>query len=180
MKSISMRILIFSTFLCVGLLQAENINPIYPPLFASVTGVAEDDTLNIREKPNSQSSKTGELPPKAFIGIEKCLSTQNSTWCKVYQITQQFYEGYNKPGWVNAKYLKPSNKGYVLIDGLGSCDYALGCDKDMCDVVTDYESDENYNITALERIQIKRDRLRGESSFGATNEKEDGFCTTGH
>jgi hypothetical protein len=158
--------------------QAQSIDAAYPPLFASVTGVTEGDFLNVREKPYYKSKKLGSLPFNAYIGVDGCQQVNNSVWCRVYQIAQLFYEDFHQ-GWVNAKYLRDKNSGYVIIDGKKNCDYALGCVNGMCDVVIGYDmDDEAYKVTTLHRVQIKRDQLRGESNFGAMNPEEDGLCNS--
>ena len=151
-----------------------------PPLFASVIGVAENDTLNIREKPYYRSTKVGSLPSQAYIGIEKCQILKSATWCKVYQIAQHFHEGFNRSGWVNARYLKPINRGYALIDKTRNCDYVLRCKEAKCEVVSSYETDKEYKITSIKTEWIARERLQGESHFGAMTENEDGYCTLGN
>ena len=159
--------------------HADMIDPACPPLFAEVTGVKTDDVLNVREKPEYESKKVGTQVPNAFMGVARCKQSKKSIWCKVYQMTQYYnFEDFN-PGWVNARFLKPFNRGYVLIDGAGNCDYALQCKENKCEVVSGYDRDENHEITNLRTKWIERDRLKGESHFGAMSLKEDGYCTNG-
>lgn len=161
-----------------------------PAIFGSVINVAKNDTLNVRAEADYKATKIEELPPHAFVGVEQCKIVKKSTWCKVYQLVQNnYYEGSQK-GWVNAKYLKFSNRGYVNIKGKEThCLYALECksrvNKYECLVV--YK--ENYDYSKNKMIGIKtqwieRKNLKGESAFGAasTNEKinpEGGYCTNG-
>lgn len=159
--------------------QAGSIDPAYPPLFAKVIDVAEDDLLNVRKEPNYRSQKVGTQVPGATMGVERCVKVKSSVWCSVYQIAQNFYSESFHPGWVNARYLKPENTGYVLINKRGNCDYALSCKADLCEVVTDYEQDQNGSVIKLNITSIKRDELKGESHFAAMSQEEDGYCTTG-
>jgi len=147
--------------------------------------VKADDVLNVRERPSGKAKKVASLPPEASVGVDRCQKVAASVWCRVYHMAQYDYEGYGydaPEGWVNAHYLKPFNSGYVIIDGVGNCDYSLGCDKGMCKVVSDYTVDEKNNITALKYTKVKRERLHGESHFGAmeTDEEASGYCTSGN
>ncbi len=155
----------------------------YPGLFATVVNVAENDTLNVRESSEYHSKKTGALPQDAFVGINYCKKVGKSTWCKIFHITQRDYEefGYDaKDGWVNARYLKFDNRGYVIIDGKPKCDYALRCKDSKCEVVIDYMTNPNTNnITSLKTQWIKRDQLKASSNFGAVGDARDGYCTKG-
>ena len=155
----------------------------HPGLFADVVNVAENDTLNVREKPNYHSKKTGALPLDAFVGIDRCKDIGRSTWCKVFHIAQRDYDHFGsdaKPGWVNARYLKFDSRGYVIIDGKPNCDYALKCYENKCEVLADYKTDsKTNNITSLKTRWIDRKRLRGSSNFGATGDERDGYCTNG-
>ncbi len=143
-----------------------------------VKGVAEDDLLNIREKPDYGSQKVGTQLPNALMGVERCVDVKTSVWCKVYQLVQNFYSEDFSPGWVNADYLKPENRGYVLIDTVRNCDYALGCHEGVCEIVIDYDTDALHNVTALKRRMFKRNKLRGESNFGAISQEVDGMCNS--
>ncbi len=176
-----MQILIL-LFMATLLNQAGSIDPAHPSLFAKVINVAEDDILNVREEPNYRSQKIGSQVPDAYMGVERCVSIKTSVWCKVYQIVQNIYSEDFNPGWVNARYLKPNNSGYVLIDDKGNCDYALRCKAGLCEVVTNYVQDENGSILNLNITSIKREMLKGESSFGAMCREEecDGYCTSGN
>lgn len=162
--------------------NAGPIDPNYPPLFAKVIDIAEDDILNIRERPDHKSKKVGTQVPDAWMGVERCKRIKTSVWCKVYQIAQNVYSEDFNPGWVNARYLKPENSGYVLIDGKGNCNYALRCKAGLCEVVTEYVQNENGDIIDLNITSIKRETLKGESNFGAMCREEecDGYCTSGN
>lgn len=164
-----MKIVIFSILLSLGL-WAESI-----ALFGTVVNVAENDILTIRSTPNYKSKKVGFLPPEAYIAIEKC----HATWCTVYQIPQQFYENFHA-GWVNARYLKFSNRGYVNIEGQkNDCYYAVACKDDKCSVVKSFEYDYEKDILSnLVVEQIQRDKLEPTSNFGAMGEEGDGYCTS--
>lgn len=148
-------------------------------LFAGVTGVSKNDTLSIRSKPSHKSKKVGSLPPEAYIAIEKCEDTGNSKWCRIYQIPQQFYEGFHI-GWVNARYLNFSNRGYVNIIGeKNDCYVALECQNNLCSVVKDF--DYNYETDTLSNLlvkEVRREKLEPTSNFGAMSEEGDGYCTS--
>lgn len=159
--------------------QAGSIDPVHPPLFAKVIDVAEDDLLNVRERADHKSKKVGTQVPDATMGVERCISVKASVWCSVYQVALNDYSENFNPGWVNARYLKPINRGYVLINRRGNCDYTLNCKRGLCEVVTDYDQDENGSIIKLHITSIKREALKGESHFGAMTHEEDGYCTTG-
>lgn len=170
-----MKTVMLSILLSIGLWAVS------PSLFGKVINVAEDDTLNVHKQSNYKSKKVAELPPKAYIGIEKCKKIQKTTWCRVYPMVQQWYEKFGNDshkGWVNARYLKFNNRGYVIIDGKKNCDYVLRCKESKCEVVDRYEQEKNYNVTSIKTKWIERDRLRGESNFGAISEDEDGFCNS--
>lgn len=154
-------------------------------LFASVINLKENDTLNVRSTPDYRSKKTGALPLDAYIGVDSCKQVGHSIWCKVFHLAQQDYDGFGwdaKPGWVNARYLEPDNEGYVIIDGKPNCDYALCCQKGKCEVVADYEVDEQNNITSIKTKWIDRKRLKASSNFGAMDEDPEasGYCTNGN
>jgi len=154
----------------------------YPPLFASVEGIEANDTLNVRAKATYRSQKVATLPLHALVGVDQCMQKGLSVWCKIHHMAQYDYEGYGyeaPEGWVNAKYLHFSNRGYVLIDNKGECDYVLGCEGGMCRRVIAYETDKTFAITAFKTQKIARSRLRGESHFGAMSPEGDGYCTVG-
>jgi hypothetical protein len=162
-------------------MYAENIVH-NTPLFARVAGISENDTLNVRQKPDNHAKKIAKLPLNAYVGVNTCQRLKHAVWCKVHHMAQYDYEGYGwdvPDGWVNAKYLSFKNRGYVLIDKKANCDYAIGCEYTMCTLVTDYIQDKNYRITAIKTKKVARKRLRGESHFGAMTPEGDGYCTNG-
>jgi len=152
----------------------------FPPVFAAVTGVAEDDALNVRAKPDYRSKKVASLPNEAFVGVDVCQKAGHSVWCKIYHLAQYDYEGFEwdaPEGWVNARYLVGVNNGYVLVDGKPDCDYILGCENGICDLVDEYTFNKNYEIISLKTKKIARVRLKGASRFGAMSPEGDGYCT---
>ena len=174
--------LFFSTIIIL-FLNAENVQKEYLGLFAFVVNVASNDVLNVRKEPNYKAEKVGEIPLDAYIGIEKCTTVNNSTWCRVYPLGQNWYEKFapQNAGWVNAKYLKFSNRGYVLIKGKKNCAYALKCIDDKCELVDDFEKNNaiEYEKTGLHTRWVERKYLKGESNFGVTPDNVDGFCNSG-
>ena len=171
-----MKCIVLFILLSIGL-WADSTH--HPALFGKVIGVAEYyDTLNIRSKPDYKSKKLGSLPAEAFIAIEKCQTIRESTWCSIKQIPQQFYENFH-PGWVNARYLKFLNRGYVNIEGeKRGCHYALACKDGKCTVVKSFDYDVEKDILSnLVMEQISRDRLEPTSNFGAV--ETDGICNSG-
>ena len=138
----------------------------YPnALFADVSGVASNDTLSVRVKPNWRSRKITELPPNAYVGVDECVKTGRSTWCRVHAVNRNLgqYLEYNDklPGWVNARYLKFSSRGYVAVNGKkNSCDYAIGCKNGKCRVVID-EIMKNGEVTAIKSKTYPRSVLTG-------------------
>lgn len=155
----------------------------YPPVFAYVTGVAEDDALNVRAKPDYRSKKIASLPNEAYVGVDECCRIGHSIWCRIHHMAQYDYEGYGwdgPEGWVNAKYLLGKNDGYVLIDQKANCHYILGCENGMCDLADEYALNKNYEIISLKTKKIARARLKGESHFGAMSPEEGGYCTNGN
>jgi len=173
-----MKIIILSILLSVGVWADSTA------LFGSVTNVSKNDTLNVRSQANHKAKKVGEIPSGAGMGIEKCKNVKNSTWCRVYPLVQNWYENFSKEkniGWVNARYLKFSNRGYVLIKGERNCAYALDCHKGKCEVVDDFsnESVMDYQKIGIKTKWVKREYLKGESNFGVTPDNVDGYCNNG-
>jgi hypothetical protein len=149
-------------------------------LFGKVVGVASWDRLNVRAKPNYKSKKVASLPNGAYIGIDRCKRVGKSIWCKVHHIAQRDYEGFDcddNCGWVNVKYLKLLDRGYVLVNGKANCYYVIGCKKGLCSLVTNYKHDKDYNIVSIKTKKVKRGFLYSESNFGAANPSGDGYCT---
>ena len=153
-------------------------------LFGSVINVSKNDTLNVRFEPNYKAKKVGEIPSKWRVGIEKCKGINNSTWCRVYPLVQVWHENFCEDkniGWVNAKYLKFSNRGYVIVKGKRNCAYSLSCLDGKCKVVNDFEENSviDYKKTGLNEKWVKRGYLKGESNFGVTPDGVDGYCNNG-
>ncbi|HYD14770.1 MAG TPA: hypothetical protein VEA77_00075 [Hyphomicrobium sp.] len=92
-----------------------------PPKFFAVTGVASDDTLNMRDVPHGDSKKLATIPPNER-GLKNlgCLRPEPSLdrwmtmtedekknakleWCRV--------DYHGKQGWVAARFLKPDANG---------------------------------------------------------------------
>jgi uncharacterized protein YraI len=151
-------------------------------LFGTVTGVADNDTLNVRSHPDYHAAKVGALPPGALVGVDRCKRLKQSTWCRIHHIAQHDYPQYSygaADGWVNTRFLRLSDRGYVLTYGKGKCAYALSCRAGACDVVTGIEEDAQGRIAALQHVSIERHHLRAESHFGAAAENGEGYCTNG-
>jgi len=150
-------------------------------LFATVENVKENDTLNVRKEASYKSAKVGELPPSWNVGIAKCKKIKSSNWCKVYPLVQEWSEKFteNSTGWVNAKYLKFSNKGYVTVAGKkNNCYYVMECKQHTCLVVMEMQYDYEKNDMSLWKTEwIDRSKLKGESHFGAADSHSDGYCT---
>ena len=147
-------------------------------LFGTITGVSSDNMLNVRAQPNYKARKLGALPPNAYIGIAQCKRVGQSRWCHIYQITQNIYTDDFQSGWVNARFLKPLNRGYVLIEKRkNNCFYALQCREDRCEVVTGASYDDRGNIVRLQTEWMDRKYVRGDSRFGAASNDMDGYCT---
>jgi len=163
--------------------QSDNINPKFPPLFGEVINIINNDSLNVRVSPNWHSKKIGALPKGGVIGLDRCKKIGDSIWCKVFHLTQRDYEEYgseSKSGWVNAKFLRANNIGYVIINSRANCDYAIKCIDNKCEVVVDYKQDKNGNITFLKTQWVNREKLRGSTNFGAMAEDGEGYCVIGN
>jgi hypothetical protein len=82
-------------------------------------------------------------------------------------------------GWVNARFLRPVNRGYVTIKGRkNGCFYALSCAKGgQCDVVTALKG--GAETTGLVRARIPRTRLQPANNFQAMAPGGEGYCVTG-
>jgi len=149
-------------------------------LFAEVINLKKDDALNVREKPNYRSKKVSKLPMKAYVGVDKCKELNSSTWCHVYPLVQRWYEDFSskkESGWVNAKYLSFSDRGYVLVDGKADCAYVLQCQNAKCELLLSSESNNKPQTKWIEK-----NRVHGESRFGAASEDpkinpEGGYCS---
>ncbi len=171
---------VLSAILLVASVFADNT-----ALFASIKGVEKGDFLNVREAANYQSKKVAAIPSfkdmHLTFGIESCKKVKTSIWCSVYPLMQNGTDSFkeNDKGWVNARYLTFSNHGYVLVDGKGNCEYALGCKEGKCELVADFRQDNNGEVVSMQTKWVERERLKGESSFGAMNPNEDGYCNIG-
>lgn len=146
-------------------------------LFASVKGVAEDDVLNIRSRPDHRSKKVGALYALDHVGIKECRQLGRATWCSVHTLTGS---GVDLSGWVNAHYLSFHQRGYVTIAGReNACYYAIRCDQAQCHVVmkTDFD-DKKDRLSKLHIAALARHKLIATDHFGAMG-TGDGYCITG-
>lgn len=155
------KLLIFIAF--INLVYADY----YPDaLFATVYNIASNDKLNVRVEPNYHSKKITALPLYAFVSVGKCRKIKKSTWCKVYAVNRNISEYliYNSklPGWVNAKFLKFSTKGYVAISSKkNTCDYALSCSSKKCLVITDTRVNKDNEVVRIKTKKYPRGVVRG-------------------
>ncbi len=70
------------------------------------------------------------------MGVKKCKKVDlKSIWCKVFFYNPENSFKYKKEGWIDARFLKFLDKGYVLIDGKGECNYSIDCDGGYCSVI---------------------------------------------
>ena len=159
----------------VLLLWTATAHATAPGLFGTVIHVAADDTLNVRAQPDYRSRKLGAFPNGAQVYIDRCRHIGRSRWCHIHPDPLVDYGG--AAGWVNAKFLRESNHGYVRIKGRkNGCYVSLKCRGGKCLVVTRLLGDET--VTGLRREWIARPRLIGASNFSAQNEKEEGYCVS--
>ena len=154
------------------------------PLFGVVVGVGDDDVLNIRTSPNASSPKVGALPGgvRVLVGVDGQASKGSSTWYRVYPLVQLWYDEFSKvenAGWVNGKFIKLKNRGYVKVDGKANGAYALQQKDGKAEVVIDVEMDNEGNVVKLHTQWIDRKRLRGASQFGVVPENAEGYCVVG-
>ena len=136
----------------IGYFGIASAKDMYIGLFSSVVHLSKNDTLNVRKSPDYHSEKIGALPIDAYVGVDICRDVGGSTWCKVHHVAQHDYEDFPydaSAGWVNARYLKFINHGYVIIHDNPNCDYALKCQENKCEVVSDYTIDDEANIVSL-------------------------------
>ncbi len=146
-----------------------------PALFGTAIHVAANDTLNVRAQPDYHSRKLGAFPNGAYVYIDQCRQIGRSRWCHIHPDSLADYGGAS--GWVNAKFLRESNHGYVRIKGRkNGCFVSLKCRGGNCLVVTQLLGKEN--VTGLRTEWIARSRLIGASNFSAQNEKEEGYCVS--
>jgi uncharacterized protein YraI len=74
---------------------------------AQVSGVASWDSLKIRKWPASYSQKINAVPNGTDVWVERCIDNSAKSaadWCLV--------EVYHMRGWVNAKYLTPTDQWF--------------------------------------------------------------------
>ena len=166
-----MRILLFALFL-TSISYSNTL-----ALFGEVVNIAPNDTLNVRIKPNYRSKKITELPPKSIVGIDRCVKFKNSKWCKTHTLSS--YDADYISGWVNAKYLKFRNRGYVKLTTKDShCLYSIKCINKKCLIV--FDIDYNYEkdkMVSLKKRWIDRKKLQGASKFSAVGKNSEGYCT---
>ncbi len=148
-------------------------------LFANVINVEKDDVLNVRAKPNYRSKKTGSFDPDGYMMVDYCKKVGKSNWCKVSPDPLMDRGG---RGWVNAKFLKFKDSGYVNIKNRkNQCFYSLECKvrsgKSQCLVVTKLLG--GTETTGLKKEWIDRRLLTPTSNFGAMFSDGDGYCVTG-
>ncbi len=145
-----------------------------PALFGTVIHVAKDDVLNVRAQPDYRSRKLGAFPNGAHIYIDRCRPVGRSRWCHIHPDPLVDYGG--AAGWVNAKFLREDNLGYVQIKGReNGCYVSLKCRRGKCLVVTGLPGEET--TTGLKTEWIPRSRLVGTNKFGAKRDEGDGYCT---
>jgi len=146
-----------------------------PALFGMVIHVAADDMLNVRARPDYRSRKLGAFPNSAHVYIDRCRRIGRSRWCHIHPDPLVDYGG--AAGWVNAKFLRESNRGYVQIKGRkNNCYVSLKCRSGQCLVVTKLLGEEK--VTGLRTEWIARSRLIGASNFSAQREGEEGYCVS--
>lgn len=79
------------------------------PEYVDVTGVAPDDTLNVREAPNARAADIGDLAPFA-AGIEVIERDSSGKWGRII-----WAEG---NGWIAMRYTRPSPVAFIAGTGL--------------------------------------------------------------
>jgi len=85
-------------------------------MYYKVTGVAENDTLIIRQSASASSKKVGYLRPyDTGIIISKCKKNGSTTWCEIdflpddVMFFERDFSRMHKGKWVNKKYLKQAS-----------------------------------------------------------------------
>lgn len=73
------------------------------PDFWAVTGVADDDTLNVRRGPSTDFEVLGELANGTVVRNLGCRIESGSRWCRVRELVDQPAEG-----WASGRYLRES------------------------------------------------------------------------
>lgn len=154
------------------------------PLFGEVVGVGEHDVLVVRKDPRASALKVGAIPGDApfGVGVDRQVVRGQRTWYHVYPLPPMGYDEFSEEknsGWVNGKFLKGVNRGYVLVDGRGNCAYSLQGKGGQCEVVLDLDQDENGEVKRIYTQWIARNRLKGTSNFGAMGEDGEGYCVRG-
>lgn len=81
--------------------------------YYKVVGVADNDTLTVRQSASASSKKVGEfMPYDTGIIINRCKKNGSTTWCEVDFLVDDvmFFErgSFSNGAWVNKKYLKPA------------------------------------------------------------------------
>lgn len=173
-----MRYLLFFLLL-LGLSARESFED---ALFGEVINVQKGDVLNIREKPDYKSKKISSLPYnlETKVGVRECKRVRKSLWCKIYPLENLFSNKRSfKSGWVNAKFLKLSSNGYVVVNKRRVCFYSLGCKRGVCKVVVDVDYDNRDRIISIKTENFKRELLFGEGSIGAIEEEAEDYCHIG-
>ncbi len=162
-------------FLIISYLNIVSAKEIKFGLFATVINVANNDMLNVREKPDYHSRKVGTFPNGAEVYIDKCVKTAHSRWCYIHPDSLIDYGGTS--GWVNAKFLRESNYGYVRIKGhKNNCFVSLKCQDKKCLIVTKLLGKET--VTGLETEWFERSRLIAADKFSAMKDTEEGYCVS--
>ena len=157
------------------LLWGSTAHATAPALFGTVIHVAANDTLNVRTQPDYRSRKLGAFPNGAYVYIDQCRQIGRSRWCHIHPDALVDYGG--AAGWVNAKFLRENNHGYVRIKGRkNGCYVSLKCRDGKCLVVTRLLGDEA--VTGLHTEWITRSRLLGASNFSAQSERAEGYCVS--
>lgn len=83
--------------------------------YYEVVGVADNDTLSVRQSASASSKKVGELMAyDTGIIINNCKKNGSTTWCKINFLPDDimFFErgvDFSKDAWVNKKYLKQAS-----------------------------------------------------------------------
>ena len=82
--------------------------------YYEVVGVADNDTLTVRQSASASSKKLGELMPyDTGIIINRCKRNGSTTWCEVDFLPDDvmFFErgSFGDRAWVNKKYLEPTS-----------------------------------------------------------------------
>ena len=150
-------------------------------LSASVVNVASNDVLNVRSKANWHSKKIASIPSYSAgsVRVNRCKRVGKSTWCKISPLNDIEGYGYGAPsGWVNARYLHLSSRGYVSINGKKNCYYSLYCKNKKCKVVIDLRENNKYDVVALKTKIYPKSAIKAETNFSAMPENDEGYCVS--